>query len=369
MQAVREVARAAQPQPVRQRQCRRVKAVITDHHYTDIGSAMRVLRDAGIECVVGACRSEDEAIALGRDADAVINQHVPLTARVLDAWPRCRGIVHFGKGVDNIDVDAATQARHLGRERARRQLGRSFESRARTAARLGARSFRVRPPRPRGRLELSHRRCRGTGWPDRSSASSGSATSRACLRPRRRGSACACSRIPVTRRPPSGVTFVEPRRAAAAVRLRFDPRSADQGDRETDRRARARADEAGRLPHQHVARRRRRPDGARRGASIADASRVRGSTSPIRSRPRRDDPLLALDNVILTPHVAWYSEESREHVTVEAAREVVRILRGERPRSPSTPASCRASVVTRRRRAACGRSASLIATERVMRAT
>ncbi len=44
--------------------------------------------------------------------------------------------------------------------------------------------------------------------------------------------------------------------------------------------------------------------------------------------PGRDDPLLAMDNVILTPHVAWYSEESREHVTVEAAREVVRILRG-----------------------------------------
>ena len=50
--------------------------------------------------------------------------------------------------------------------------------------------------------------------------------------------------------------------------------------------------------------------------------------------PPPDDPLLALENVILTPHVAWYSEESREHVTVHAAREVVRILRGDRPRSP-----------------------------------
>jgi phosphoglycerate dehydrogenase-like enzyme len=54
--------------------------------------------------------------------------------------------------------------------------------------------------------------------------------------------------------------------------------------------------------------------------------------------PPPDDPLLALDNVILTPHVAWYSEESREHVTVEAAREAVRLARGERPRSPVDPA-------------------------------
>src|SRR5690349_8718825 len=86
-----------------------MKAVVTDHHYTDISAAMRVLADAGVDAVVGACRDEDEAIALGRDADAVINQHVPIGARALDAWPRCRGVVHFGKGVDNIDVAAATR--------------------------------------------------------------------------------------------------------------------------------------------------------------------------------------------------------------------------------------------------------------------
>jgi D-3-phosphoglycerate dehydrogenase len=86
-----------------------MQAVVTDHHYTDISNAARVLADAGIELVVGDCRGEDDAMALGRDADAVINQHVAITARVLDAWPRCRGVVHFGKGVDNIDVAAATQ--------------------------------------------------------------------------------------------------------------------------------------------------------------------------------------------------------------------------------------------------------------------
>jgi hypothetical protein len=64
-----------------------VKVVVTDHHYTDIGNATRVLADAGIELVVGECRGEDDAMALGRDADAVINQHVAITARVLDAWP------------------------------------------------------------------------------------------------------------------------------------------------------------------------------------------------------------------------------------------------------------------------------------------
>jgi D-3-phosphoglycerate dehydrogenase len=68
--------------------------------------------------------------------------------------------------------------------------------------------------------------------------------------------------------------------------------------------------------------------------------------------PATDDPLLALENVILTPHVAWYSEESREHVTREAALDVVRVLRGESPRNAVNPgirprfggsASCTAS--------------------------
>ncbi len=45
----------------------------------------------------------------------------------------------------------------------------------------------------------------------------------------------------------------------------------------------------------------------------------------------RDHPLLRLDNVTLTPHVAWYSEESREAVTTQAAREALRIVRGEKP--------------------------------------
>jgi len=53
--------------------------------------------------------------------------------------------------------------------------------------------------------------------------------------------------------------------------------------------------------------------------------------------PPPDDPLRTLPNVILTPHAAWYSEESREHVTVEAAREVVRILRSGRPASAVNP--------------------------------
>jgi len=42
-------------------------------------------------------------------------------------------------------------------------------------------------------------------------------------------------------------------------------------------------------------------------------------------------PFFALDNVILTPHLAAVTQESRARASVAAAHEMLRILRGERP--------------------------------------
>jgi D-3-phosphoglycerate dehydrogenase len=47
-----------------------------------------------------------------------------------------------------------------------------------------------------------------------------------------------------------------------------------------------------------------------------------------------ENPLLGLDNVIVTPHAAYYSEESIRLVRTIAANEVVRVLTGHPPVSP-----------------------------------
>jgi D-3-phosphoglycerate dehydrogenase / 2-oxoglutarate reductase len=47
-----------------------------------------------------------------------------------------------------------------------------------------------------------------------------------------------------------------------------------------------------------------------------------------------ENPLFSLDNVLITPHAAYYSEEAIRMVRDFAAHEVVRVLTGKPPLSP-----------------------------------
>jgi D-3-phosphoglycerate dehydrogenase len=50
--------------------------------------------------------------------------------------------------------------------------------------------------------------------------------------------------------------------------------------------------------------------------------------------PPPDHPLLLEPRIMITPHTGWYSEDASVDVRVRASEEVVRVLRGERPRCP-----------------------------------
>ena len=47
--------------------------------------------------------------------------------------------------------------------------------------------------------------------------------------------------------------------------------------------------------------------------------------------PPPNHPLLGLKNTLVSPHIGWFSEDSRNEAAVKASEEVIRILRGERP--------------------------------------
>lgn len=63
---------------------------------------------AGAELQLTNARQEDALIANLRDADVVLVSGAPITRRVMENMPRCRCVVRYGVGVDNVDVAAAT---------------------------------------------------------------------------------------------------------------------------------------------------------------------------------------------------------------------------------------------------------------------
>jgi D-3-phosphoglycerate dehydrogenase len=69
------------------------------------------------------------------------------------------------------------------------------------------------------------------------------------------------------------------------------------------------------------------------------AKRIAGAMLDVYEHYRLEPghPLFALDNVILTPHLAAVTQESRARASVAAADEMLRILRGERPRNLVNP--------------------------------
>jgi D-3-phosphoglycerate dehydrogenase len=50
--------------------------------------------------------------------------------------------------------------------------------------------------------------------------------------------------------------------------------------------------------------------------------------------PAPDAPVMHEPRIWLTPHAGWYSEQSSDEVRVKGAQDVVRVLRGEPPRTP-----------------------------------
>jgi len=53
--------------------------------------------------------------------------------------------------------------------------------------------------------------------------------------------------------------------------------------------------------------------------------------------PAPDNPLFRLDNVVLTPHLASFTDEGRRRMGMMVVEDVLRVLRGERPLYPANP--------------------------------
>ncbi len=87
----------------------RLNIVITDKFPPDTTIEERVLRPLDANLILAQCRSEEEVIEAAHDADALMVQWAPITRKVIERLTRCQFISRYGIGLDMIDVQAAAE--------------------------------------------------------------------------------------------------------------------------------------------------------------------------------------------------------------------------------------------------------------------
>ena len=89
------------------------KVVFTDYNFSSIDIERQVLSELDCDIVEQQTKDEQTLITQCSDADGLIVQYAPLTSRVIEATTKCKVISRYGIGVDTIDIEAATNKKIL----------------------------------------------------------------------------------------------------------------------------------------------------------------------------------------------------------------------------------------------------------------
>ena len=87
----------------------RVLIAVTDSPFPSLDPARAALARVAPELRMAASPSADDILNVARDADAVLVTYARLPAELLRQLTRCKAIGRFGLGVDNIDIKAAAE--------------------------------------------------------------------------------------------------------------------------------------------------------------------------------------------------------------------------------------------------------------------
>jgi D-3-phosphoglycerate dehydrogenase len=80
---------------------------VTDSVFPSLDPAMKALARVDPELRMAKSTGAEDILAVARDADAILVTYAKLPADLLTQLTRCKAIGRFGLGVDNIDVPAA----------------------------------------------------------------------------------------------------------------------------------------------------------------------------------------------------------------------------------------------------------------------
>ena len=85
------------------------KVVVTDDRYGSYKEENEVLSELGIEVEVHNFKDKTEAKRVLKKADAVLVNLFPMTKEIILSMDNCKVINRYGVGYDNVDVKAATE--------------------------------------------------------------------------------------------------------------------------------------------------------------------------------------------------------------------------------------------------------------------
>jgi D-3-phosphoglycerate dehydrogenase len=85
------------------------KVVITDREFETIDPEREVLEKIGAEVFAYQFKDEDDVIRIAKDCDGLIMQYANLTRKVIESLEKCKVISKYAIGLDRIDLKAATE--------------------------------------------------------------------------------------------------------------------------------------------------------------------------------------------------------------------------------------------------------------------
>jgi len=325
---------------------RRAKIVISDYDYGDVEVERAIIEGAGHELVALQCRTDEELASEAEGAVAILCQYCRVGAKTIQGVDSLRHIARYGVGVDIVDVAAATERGILVTNVPHYYCLDEVADHAMALMLALTRKLRVydravrdgvwrwQSGRPLFRLRGSVMGILSFGNIGRAIAARAQAFGFEVV-----------AHDPYVNDDVFTTMGVE--RVSFDALLRRSDVLMNQAPLTKETRGRIGADElrsmkptaylvnTGRGPTvDNQALREALDDGRLAGAALDDLEEEPAKRS---YWTPADSPLVGHPKVIVTPHVAYYSEASIETARSFASEEVVRVLAGEPPRTPVNP--------------------------------
>ncbi len=87
----------------------RPKVVITDYDYGDVNVESEILEAVGAEVIALQAKREEDLFEVSQDCAAMMNQYARIGAAVISRMEKCEVIARYGVGVDIVDIETASE--------------------------------------------------------------------------------------------------------------------------------------------------------------------------------------------------------------------------------------------------------------------